>query len=85
MSKTRLNISIDQDLADFAKVYARENRVTVSDIVTQYFLAIKRRTNGETTEILMSDPAFREAMNEVRSKLQNGTARWYTFDDVFGD
>ncbi len=85
MSKTRLNISIDQDLADFAKVYARENRMTVSDVVTQYFLAIKRRANGEATEILMSDPAFREAMNEVRSKLQNGTARWYTFDDVFGD
>ncbi len=48
MHKTRLNISIDQDIADFAKDFASENRTTVSDIITQYFLAVKCRKEGET-------------------------------------
>ena len=47
MSKTRLNISLDQDLADFIKVYVRENRTTVANVVTQLILALKRQTQGD--------------------------------------
>lgn len=36
MSKTRLNISIDYDLADFIKIYAQENRTTASEVITQF-------------------------------------------------
>lgn len=43
MAKTRINISIDQDLAEFAREYAKENRATVAAIVTQYFLKLKKR------------------------------------------
>ena len=35
MPKTRLNITLDDDLASFIKIYAKENRTTVADIVTQ--------------------------------------------------
>ena len=33
MAKTRLNVSLDQDLADFAKVFAAENRTSVAGSV----------------------------------------------------
>jgi len=31
LSKTRINVSLDQDLAEFAKIFAMENRTTVAD------------------------------------------------------
>ena len=46
MTKTRINISLDQDLADFARLFAVENRTSVADMITQYLLALKRRAEG---------------------------------------
>ena len=58
MSKTRLNVSLDQDLAEFAKDFAAENRTSVANIVTQYLLALKRRVEGEYIETILGHPAF---------------------------
>lgn len=84
MPKTRLNISLDQDLADFAKIFATENRTSVADMVTQYLLTLKRKTEGRETEKILSDPAFQDAMEEMQTKLRNGTAEWHSYDEVFG-
>ncbi len=40
MPKTRLNISLDQDLANFIKIFARENRTTASEVITQFILGL---------------------------------------------
>lgn len=85
MSKTRLNISLDQDLANFIKVYAQENRTTVADVVTQFFLALKRQSQGDPMEVILSNPDFHQALIEAQSRLRNGTAEWHTFDEVFGE
>ena len=85
MPKTRLNVSLDQDLADFAKVFAAENRTSVADMVTQYLLALKRRVEGEYTEEILSHPAFQQAMEDVQAKLRTGTAKWHSYDEVFED
>ncbi len=85
MSKTRLNVSLDQDLAEFAKIFAAENRTSVADMVTQYLLALKRRVEGEYTEKILSHPAFQQAMEDVQAKLRTGTAQWHSYDDVFED
>ena len=61
MPKTRFNVSLDHDLAEFAKVFAAENRTTVADMVTQYLLALKRRVEGENTEKILAHPAFQQA------------------------
>jgi hypothetical protein len=84
MPKTRINISIDQDIADFARVFAAENRITVADLMTQYLLNLKRKVEGKDTEIILADPAFQKAMEEALDRLQNGTAAWHTYDEVFG-
>lgn len=83
MAKTRINISIDQDLADFAKVFAVENRTSVADMVTQYFLTLKRRIEDRDTETILSHPAFQEAMELTQAKLKDGSAQWHSYDEVF--
>ena len=85
MPKTRLNISLDQDLVDFVKVYVRENRTTVADVITQFVLALKRHVQGHSMEIILSDPDFHKALLDVQSRLSDGTAKWHTFEEVFGD
>ena len=85
MPKARLNISLDQDLVDFVKVYVRENRTTVADVVTQFVLALKRQAQGDNMEIILSNPDFHKALLDVQSRLSDGTAQWYTFDDIFGN
>ena len=85
MPKTRLNISLDQDLVDFVKVYVRENRTTVADVVTQFVLALKRQAQGDSMEIILSNPDFHKALLEVQSRLRNDKAKWYTFEEVFGN
>jgi len=85
MSKTRLNISTDQDLADFIKTFAIENRTTVAEIFTQYVLSLKRKVEGETIQDFFASPHFREAMIEAQAKLQDGSAVWHSYSDVFGD
>ena len=85
MPKTRLNVSLDQDLAEFAKVFAAENRTSVADIVTQYLLALKRRVDGEHMEKTFAHPAFQQAMEEVQAKLRTGTVPWHSYDEVFED
>ena len=59
MPKTRLNVSLDQDLAEFAKVFAAENRTSVADMVTQYLLALKRRVEGKYIEFSPTRPFSR--------------------------
>jgi hypothetical protein len=83
MPKTRINLSLDQDLADFAKMFAAENRTTFAEIVTQYLLSLKRKTEGATMETILSHPAFQEAMEEAQSKLRAGSAKWYSYEEVF--
>jgi hypothetical protein len=82
MAKTRLNISIDYDLADFIKIYAQENRTSASEVITQFILGLKRRA-GQNTDTVLDDPKFSQALTEVHTRIQDGSAQWHTFDEVF--
>jgi hypothetical protein len=85
MAKTRLNISLDQDLADYIKIYAQENRTTTSEVFTQFILGLKRRNQGDSMDIIYSNPDFHKAVIEVRNRIKDGSAEWYSFDEVFSD
>ncbi len=85
MAKSRINISLDQDLADFAKVFAAENRTSVADMFTQYLLTLKRRVEGDQMETILAHPAFARAMEEAQARLRDGTAEWHSYDEVFED
>lgn len=83
MAKTRLNVSLDMDLAQFAREIAEENRTTVADIITQYLLALKRGKDGDATTMILSDPVFRAALEDCQTRLRSGDVKWHSFDEVF--
>ena len=83
MAKTRINVSLDTDLAEFARLFAAENRTSVAEMVTQYLLALKRRSEGEQMQTILTHPVFEQAMEEAQAKLRNGTAQWHSYDEVF--
>lgn len=83
MHKTRINVSLDRDLADFAKIFAAENRMSVAEMFTQYLLCLKRRVEGRELESILADPVFQEAMEEIQAKLQSGRAEWHGYEEVF--
>lgn len=85
MAKIRINISLDQDLAEYIKVYAQENRTTTSEVLTQFILGLKRRSQGDSMDIVYSNPDFYKAILDVKNQLQEGSAEWYSFDEVFSD
>ena len=60
MEKGKLNITLDKDLIDYAKIVAKENRTTVSELISQFILNLKRTRENDPTEIIISDPVFKK-------------------------
>ncbi len=85
MTKTRLTLRLDHDLVDFVKVYAQENRTTVSEMMTQFILTLKRKAEGESMDLIYSNPDFYNAILDVQSRVREGAAEWHTFEEVFGE
>ena len=85
MPKTRLNISLDQDLAEYIKLFAQENRTTTSEIFTQFILGLKRRNQGDSMDLIYDNPEFYRAIQDVKRRLKEGAAEWYSFEAVFRD
>jgi uncharacterized protein (DUF1778 family) len=41
--KTRIDLRVDKDLKDFIQAYARDNHTTVSHILIDYMVRLKKR------------------------------------------
>jgi hypothetical protein len=83
MQKSRLNITLDKDLIDFAKIYAEQQRTSVSELFTQFILNLKRLKENDHTEIILSDSDFKESLLETITRLRAGEVKWYKYDEVF--
>lgn len=83
MNKRKLNITLDYDLIDYIKIYAKENRTTISEIISQFLLNLKRTKEKDPTEIIISDPAFKKSLLYTILKIGNGTMKWHRYDEVF--
>jgi hypothetical protein len=83
MRKTKVNITLDKDLVEFAKGYAAEQRTTVSEIVGQFILNLKRTKEREPTEIILSDPDFTNGLLDTLSEIRSGKMKWHGYDEVF--
>ena len=85
MSKSKLNITLDRDLIEFAKEYAQYQRTTVSEIFSQFILNLKRSRENEPTDVIMADPDFRDSLIDTISRIRSGEENWHSYDEVFGD
>ncbi len=79
MHKGKVNITLDEDLIDYIKSYAEEQRTTVSEIFTQFVLNLKRTVVNEPTEIILADPNFKESLLGTISKIRTGKMKWFKY------
>ena len=83
MKKGKVNITMDQDLIEYAKSYATEQRTTVSEVFSQFVLSLKRARENDPTETILSDPVFRNSLLETISRIRTGDVKWSRYDEVF--
>ena len=83
MRKGKINITLDKDLLEYAKLYAEEQRTSVSEIFTQFLLNLKRVKEGDPTQIILADPDFRESLLKTISKIKSGKIKWSKYQEVF--
>lgn len=83
MNKGKLNITLDCDLIDYAKIYAQANRTTVSELICQFILNLKRAKEHNPTEIIISDPAFKASVLDSISKIRSGKMKWHNYNEIF--
>jgi len=81
--KSKINITLDKDLIEYAKVYAKSERTTVSEIMTQFILNLKRSKDGDPTEIILADPDFRDSLLETILKIRSGKIKWHKYEEIF--
>lgn len=53
MAKEKVLLSLDSDISDRLKIYAKENYMTVSGVITQYVLTLK--TNQVRGQLNLND------------------------------
>lgn len=83
MQKAKLNLTLDKDLIDYAKSYADEQRTSVSEVISQFILNLKRTKENDPTEVILSDPDFSESLLETISRIKAGEVKWHRYDEVF--
>ena len=83
MQKGKINITLDKDLIDYAKIYAEGQRTSVSEIFTQFILNLKRIKENDPTEVILADPDFEESLLETISRIKSGQVKWFRYKEVF--
>ena len=83
MTKGKINITLDKDLIEYAKIYAEEQRTSVSEIFTQFILNLKRTKENNPIEVILSDPDFNESLLETIERIRSGKIKWYGYKEVF--
>jgi hypothetical protein len=83
MQKARLNITLDKDLIEFAKIYAEKQRSSVAELFTQFILNLRHLKKNDSAEIILSEPDFKESLLETITMVKAGEVKWYRYNEVF--
>lgn len=83
MQKTKINITLDKDLIEFAKLYAEEQRTTVSEVIGQFILNLQRVKRQDPMEMILSDPDFKDSLLDTVSQIRSGKMKWHSYNEVF--
>ncbi len=80
MQKGKINITLDKDLIEYAKI---QQRTSVSEIFTQFVLNLKRTKENDPTEVILADPDFAESLLETIARIKSGKVKWSKYKEVF--
>jgi hypothetical protein len=85
MRKVRVNITIDEDLSRFLKGFSLSQRLSMSELINQWALSLKRAQENEGMGIALSSPEFYQSLLHTLEKSRSGRLNWHSREEVFGD
>ncbi len=85
MRKTRVNITLDNDLARFLKGFSLSQRLSMSELINQWALSLKRSQENQGMETLLSSPEFYQSLTETLEKCRSGKMKWYSREKALGN
>ncbi len=85
MKKVRVNITLDNDLAGFLKGFSLSQRLSMSELINQWALSLKRSQENQGMEILLSSPEFYQSLSETVEKCRSGRMDWHSREKALGD
>ena len=85
MKKVRVNITLDNDLAGFLKGFSLSQRLSMSELINQWALSLKRSQENQGMEILLSSPEFYQSLSETVEKCRSGRMDWHSRKKALGD
>jgi len=84
MKKVRVNITLDDDLSKFLKGFSLSQRLSMSELINQWVLSLKRAQENQGMEIILSSPEFYESLLKTLEESRSGKMKWHGREEVYG-
>ncbi len=83
MKKVRVNITMDDDLARFLKGFSVAQRLSMSELINQWALNLKRTQENQGMETILSSPDFYNSLAKTLDRSRSGKIKWLSREEVF--
>ena len=83
MRKVRVNITLDEDLSKFLKGFSFSQRLSMSELINQWALSLKRAQENQGMETILSSPEFYKSLLNTLEKSRSGKMKWHSREEVF--
>lgn len=79
MRRVRVNITLDDDLARFLKGFSLAQRLSMSELINQWALNLKRaQTDQQGMETILSSPEFYQTLQETIERSRANAITWHS-------
>lgn len=85
MRKVRVNITIDEDLSKFLKGFSLSQRLSMSELINQWVLGLKRAQENQGMQMVLSSPEFYQSLLNTLEKTRTGEMKWHSREEVFNE
>jgi len=85
MRKVRVNITLDDDLAKFLKGFSLSQRLSMSELINQWALNLKRNQENQGMASILSSPEFYKSLLETLERSRSGRLKWHGRGEALGD
>ena len=83
MRKVRVNITLDEDLSKFLKGFSFSQRLSMSELINQWALGLKRAQENQGMETILSSPEFYKSLLNTLKKSRSGKMKWHGREEAF--
>ena len=84
MKKVGVNITLDDDLSKFLKGFSLSQRLSLSELINQWALNLKRAQENQGMETILSSPEFYKSLLETLDQSRTGKLKWHSRKEAFG-